>query len=146
MGKHLRNLPLPEAHLGGLAVGIVLQILFPWRLLPAAWMGHLFGWLFVGVGLFLIAWAVAATAGVDVREPSRLIVRGPYAYGRNPMYGAWTLLYVGIGLLVNTVWPLAVLPVVLLLTHLQVLREERHLDARFGDEYRRYRRRTRRYL
>jgi protein-S-isoprenylcysteine O-methyltransferase Ste14 len=62
------------------------------------------------------------------------------------MYVAWTLIYVGVAFVVNTTWPLVLLPAVLLLTHRTVLREEGDQERRFGAEYRDYKDRVRRYL
>ena len=62
------------------------------------------------------------------------------------MYLAWTLGYAGVALVTGTAWPLLLLPVVLVVTHLEVLREERSLERRFGDAYRSYKASVRRYL
>ena len=62
------------------------------------------------------------------------------------MYVGWTVLYVGIALVLNTAWPLVLLPVVIMLTHRSVLREERRLAERFGVEFAQYRAAVRRYL
>ena len=63
------------------------------------------------------------------------------------MYVAWTFIYAGIGVIVNSVWPLMFLPVALIFTHyMSVIREEHRLEEEFGDEYRRYRNKVRRYL
>jgi protein-S-isoprenylcysteine O-methyltransferase Ste14 len=141
-----RNVPLPEFHLGGLAAGILLNLLLSWRLFPEAWMGHAFGWPLVLAGLSLAAWAVIAAADIDMERPTGVVVTGPFAFSRNPMYVAWGFLFVGVAFLVNTWWPVALFPVVLMLTHVQVVREERVLGERFGPAYRDYRGRVRRYL
>jgi protein-S-isoprenylcysteine O-methyltransferase Ste14 len=48
---------------------------------------------------------------------------------------------------VGTLWSLALLPVVLAGIHYDVIpQEERHLQARFGAEYRSYCKRVRRWL
>ena len=140
------NVPLPEAHLIGLAAGILLQLAAAWRLPWPAWIGHACGWPLILAGLGLVAWGVRAAAVVDLERPKQLVLGGPYAFSRNPMYLAWTLVYVGIGLAANAVWPLLALPVVLLATHLVVLGEERFLEREFGTAYRRYRTSVRRYL
>ena len=62
------------------------------------------------------------------------------------MYVAWTLGYVGVALVAGTAWPLLLLPVVLVVTQIVVLREERSLERRFGDAYRSSRTSVRRYL
>ena len=87
-----------------------------------------------------------AAADVDLERPNQLVQRGPYAYGRNPMYVAWTVGYVGAALVAGTAWPLLLLPVVLMVTQVAVLREERSLERRFGVAYRNYKASVRRYL
>jgi protein-S-isoprenylcysteine O-methyltransferase Ste14 len=62
------------------------------------------------------------------------------------MYLAWTFGYVGAGLVAGTAWPLLLLPVVLAVTQVVVMREERSLERRFGDAYRTYTASVRRYL
>ena len=58
----------------------------------------------------------------------------------------WTLAYVGIALVADAAWPLLLLPVVLAVTHIVIVREERSLERRFGAAYRSYKRSVRRYL
>jgi protein-S-isoprenylcysteine O-methyltransferase Ste14 len=140
------NVPLPEAHLVGLGAGIVLQATTSWRLAWPAWIGHAGGWPLLLAGLWLATWAVRATAHVDLERPNQLVLGGPYAFSRNPMYVAWTLVYVGIALAAGAAWPLLLLPAVLLATHVVILREERSLERRFGTAYRRYKTSVRRYL
>jgi protein-S-isoprenylcysteine O-methyltransferase Ste14 len=82
----------------------------------------------------LAAWAVAAVKDRDVEKPTEIISSGPYAFGRNPMYLAWTILYVAAAVLVNTWWLILLLPVLLLVTHYFVVRqEERQLEQQFGE-------------
>jgi protein-S-isoprenylcysteine O-methyltransferase Ste14 len=139
------NIPIPEAHLAGLGTGI-LQVVRPWSLPWPAWVGHACGWPLLLAGLWLGAWAVRAAGRVDLERPNQLVDRGPYALSRNPMYLAWTLGYVGVALVAGTAWPLVLLPVVLVVTQVVVLQEERSLERRFGDAYRSYRTSVRRYL
>ena len=63
------------------------------------------------------------------------------------MYLALSLLYLGVMLLVNSVWILLLLPIVVAILHLTVIRkEERYLSATFGLGYDEYRHRVRRWL
>jgi protein-S-isoprenylcysteine O-methyltransferase Ste14 len=140
------NIPIPEAHLVGLGTGILLQVVTPWRLPWPARIGQGAGWPLILAGLWLGAWAVRAAARVDLERPNQLVDSGPYAYGRNPMYVAWTAGYMGVALVAGTAWPLLLLPVVLVATQVMVLREERSLERRFGDAYRSYKASVRRYL
>ena len=89
---------------------------------------------------------LTAVGEIDAAKPNRLVVGGPHAYSRNPMYVAWDAMYVGIALIANALWPLLLFPAALLWNHVQVLHEERNLVREFGAAYRDYRSRTRRYL
>jgi protein-S-isoprenylcysteine O-methyltransferase Ste14 len=140
------NVPLPEAHLVGLGAGIVLQVVAPWRLAWPGWVGQATGWPLLLAGLTLGAWAVRVAGEVDLEGPDRLVRHGPYRLSRNPMYVAWTLGYLGVALVAGAVWLLVLLPAVAAATQVGVVREERALERRFGDAYRRYRASVRRYL
>ena len=140
------NVPLPETHLVGLGAGLLLQVIASWRLSWPAWIGHACGWPLILVGLWLAAWGMGAAGDVDLERPDQLVGSGPYAFSRNPMYIASTLVYVGIALVANAAWPLLLLPVVLLVTHIVVVPEERSLERRFGAAYRSYKTSVRRYL
>lgn len=63
------------------------------------------------------------------------------------MYLAWSLVYLGLALIANSLRIAFLLPAVALYTHyLDLRREEQYLEAQFGDEYREYQRSVRRYL
>jgi len=68
-----------------------------------------------------------------------LVVSGPYRFSRNPDYIGQALLCTGIALVLNSIWVLlAELPALLLIRYAVIAREERYLEARFGEEYARY--------
>ena len=70
------------------------------------------------------------------RPTTAIVERGPYRFTRNPMYLAMAFAYVGLSLLFNNLWALALLPAVLLVIDVFVIRrEERYLIAKFGDSY-----------
>jgi protein-S-isoprenylcysteine O-methyltransferase Ste14 len=89
-------------------------------------------------------------AGTNVRpdRPSTALVEsGPFRHSRNPLYVSVNLLCVAIAVLANVGWLfLLLIPMDLVLHFGVVLREERYLDAKFGEPYRAYRRRVRRYF
>lgn len=96
------------------------------------------------------AWALrraGTTISVD-RPTTAIVASGPYRYSRNPLYVALTLLYLGLGAAaLNTLWALVLLPPLLVVIQRGVIeREERYLERKFGEEYRRYKRRVRRWL
>lgn len=141
-----RNVPVPEAHVGGLVVGAGLHLVRPWPLPMERPLALVSGGMLVALGLATVAWAVLAAGRDDVAAPTALVTDGPYRYSRNPMYVGWSGLYLGIALVAGATWPLAVFPVVAVVVHREVRREERALERQFGEVYRRYRQAVRRYL
>jgi protein-S-isoprenylcysteine O-methyltransferase Ste14 len=78
---------------------------------------------------------------------STMIEVGPYRLSRNPLYVGLLVLYVGIALLVPTVWGLLFWPLAVLLVDWGAIRpEERFLRRRFGRAYDDYASRVRRWL
>src|SRR4029434_8133859 len=76
-----------------------------------------------------------------------IVASGPFRFSRNPLYLALTLLYLGLTLAFNTWWGIVVLVPVLIIMHRGVVqREERYLEQKFGETYRQYRSKVRRYL
>ena len=72
---------------------------------------------------------------------------GVYRFTRNPIYLALALLYGALALAADSAVPLLLLPPLLAAVQAGVIaREERYLEAKFGDEYRRYKASVRRWL
>ncbi len=90
----------------------------------------------------------AAGTNINPSLPALAIVRsGPFRYCRNPLYLALTLLFVGLTLAFNTWWGIVILVPLVIVMHVGVvLREERYLEQKFGETYRQYRSKVRRYL
>jgi protein-S-isoprenylcysteine O-methyltransferase Ste14 len=103
-------------------------------------------------GLMLGAWGVAAVkrAGSNVdpyASTTSLVTAGPYRYSRNPMYLGLAGVSLGVALRAPSPLALALLPPALAVLERGVVdREERYLEARFGDEYRTYRERVPRWF
>jgi len=89
-------------------------------------------------------------AGTNVRpdQPATaIVVDGPFRFTRNPLYLGLTGLYAGVALLVDALWPLLLLVPLLVIVKWGVIhREERYLEAKFGETYRLYKARVRRWL
>lgn len=144
--------PPPFIFLSALALGFVLQALRPRSILVNALALRITGGLLLMIALALIGSMMRnfRRAGTPVstrRASSQLVVSGPYRFSRNPDYVGQALVVIGLGLLLNSAWVLfAVVPSLLLVRYGVIAREEKYLDQRFGEDYRLYRRRVRRWL
>jgi protein-S-isoprenylcysteine O-methyltransferase Ste14 len=126
-----------------MALGDTRVVHWPWR-----WIGL----AFLPTGVCLAAWALRCFAARGTTHnpfgaASALVTTGPFRFTRNPMYLGVTLILLGIGLLMGTL-PLLLVPVAFFLTMAIafVPREERALEAAFGEEFRSWRARVRRWL
>jgi protein-S-isoprenylcysteine O-methyltransferase Ste14 len=141
------NVPIPVQHLLGLLLGAVLQGALKHKLFTSPQVGSVIGLPLVVIGVGIAVWAVAEAGETNIDKPTELLTGGPYSLSRNPMYVAWTLLYLGIGLTANSLWIIALLPFVVAFTHINdVRREERFLEEEFGEAYKQYRAQVRRYF
>jgi protein-S-isoprenylcysteine O-methyltransferase Ste14 len=144
----------PLLYLAALLVGFVLDRLlrlpFP---VPGIGLVH---WI-IGGSLMLIGLALAAAgirnfsrAGTPVRSihPTRaLATTGIHGWTRNPIYLGMFLIYGGIGVAAQSPWTLILtLPLAITIRYGVVAREEAYLERRFGDAYRDYKARVRRWL
>jgi protein-S-isoprenylcysteine O-methyltransferase Ste14 len=86
----------PFVYLGVIALGLLLHVAWPVRLVSRAVSGPLGGTAVLGaVALFLSAVRTFRTAGTPVpgNRPTTTIVRtGPYRCSRNPIYLSFSLL------------------------------------------------------
>ncbi len=81
------------------------------------------------------------------KQTTSIIDMGPFSFTRNPLYVSIILFYIGFAVLVNSLWILVFLPVLfIILDRGVVIREEKYLERKFGDEYLQYKSRVRRWL
>jgi protein-S-isoprenylcysteine O-methyltransferase Ste14 len=97
--------------------------------------------------LAMIALARRRTAILPNMGASALVSSGIFAYSRNPIYLGNTILLIGLAIALRWGWLLIAAPItVIAVSRLAIVREEKHLAARFGDEWRAYAARVRRWL
>lgn len=143
--------PPPVMYLGVLSLGLLLEWLWPMRLLR--WP------LAVGVGSAILVCGVIGLAAAirtiwraqtpidPYKATTALVTDGLFRFSRNPIYVSDTLIYVGLSLALNAWWALALTPVLVLIMQVGVVaREEGYLERKFGDDYLRYKRQVRRWL
>ena len=144
----------PVLYLGCLFLGLALDRVLPLPFtLPGAALIH---WT-AGGGLIAVGLAIAAAGirnfsraatPVPSTQPVRaLVTTGIHSWSRNPIYVGMFLLYAGISIAAASPWALLLaLPLVVILRYGVVAREEAYLDQHFGDAYRDYKARVRRWL
>ncbi len=135
--------------LGALS-GYVLPL--PWPLSP-------FSDFLFGIGFMLIALALLIdfnamrimhrhkTTIMPNKAADHLVSTGPFAFSRNPIYVANTMLTIGAGLMSGIIWfiPLAFLAAIIT-QKMAIEREEAHLASKFGKNWRDYTHKVRRWL
>ena len=143
--------PPPLIYLGALIFGLLLSRRFPMGFLPSRAARGL-GWPLLGGGVLLLGWFERAMRQADTttnpyKPVERIATEGPFRYTRNPGYFAMTMIYAGIASLAKALWAVLLLPIALLVIQRGVIeREERYLEAKFGEEYLSYKAQVRRWI
>lgn len=112
---------------------------------------------YVGVALMFICFAAIVlmarkfsrteTTILPDGEPSKLMEDGLFAVSRNPIYVAMALLLLGSGLATGQLWALIIVPLfIVLVQQVWIVKEEANLEDAFGQIYRNYKMRVRRWL
>jgi len=139
--------PPPLIALAAVLLGLLIDWLLPVYVLATLlsfWMHVVIGILLVAAGAALAVSArhqfIDAGTNVNPWKPAlHLATSGVYQYVRNPMYTGLLLMTAGIGIAFASDWTLVmVVPLAFALRNGVVLREERYLERKFGEEYRRY--------
>ncbi len=145
--------PPPVLFLGALTLGLLIDFLvyrLPTGIPDTLRFGGAAFLVAAGVILLFLAVSGFSRAGTGVRHAagsSALVTTGAHAVTRNPMYLGMALVYAGLALLVDSMVTLALLPPLLLVIQFGVIaREERFMEAKFGDDYRAYRKRVRPWI
>ena len=144
----------PLLYLACLILGLALDRVLPLSLtIPVAdlvrWMtgGCL---IIVGVTIFVGGvrnFSRAATPVPSTQPVRMLVTTGIHSLSRNPIYVGMFLIYAGIGVAALSPWILVLmLPIAIIMRYGVVAREEVYLERRFGDAYRDYKARVRRWL
>ena len=146
------DLPLkpPLVFLFAAALGVGAHSLWPYPARPAAWTA-------LGVALTILAsvliqWSAwefkrNKTAVVPWKATRVIVDSGPFRVSRNPIYVGFALMQVGLGLWSDKLAVvLMVIPAILATNVLIIAKEEEYLQRKFGDVYRDYQSRVRRWL
>jgi len=136
--------------IAGYVLGRFLPILAEYDLATPG--RYWFGGLFAAAVLALGVWPVRQfqRSGQDPKPwtpTPEIVVSGPYKFTRNPMYLIMVLLCVGFAIILSEVWILILTPVCgWLIYRIAIRHEEVYLEEKFGDSYREYKNRVRRWI
>lgn len=135
--------------LGGLVHWFYAVNLFPFEFsFPAKIIGVLL--IIFGLGIIFNARKKMQRAETNIepwKPTNSIITDGIYAFSRNPVYVAMVIIYFGVLLFFNSIWFLPTLVLVLFTMHFGViLREEKYLETKFGEEYTNYKNSVRRWI
>jgi protein-S-isoprenylcysteine O-methyltransferase Ste14 len=137
----------------GLALVVVAALQWLWPLpISVRPVALAIGIFMCILGVGLAAWGritlVKGGTNVSPLKPTTAIVTaGPFRFTRNPLYVGVLTLLLGLSLALGTWWGLIVIvPLLLILHHGVVLREEAYLERKFGESYLKYKSEVRRYL
>jgi protein-S-isoprenylcysteine O-methyltransferase Ste14 len=142
----------PVAWLLAFAAGVAADQLYPLRFVPASVPGAWVGGAIFAIAFALAIWAIVtirnAGTQVETYKPTTTIVaNGPYRLTRNPIYLAMVLGLIGLAIAFDSLWIVVTLvPFYLVIRYGVVAREEAYLERKFGDVYRGYKSRVRRWL
>ena len=142
----------PVAWALAVVVGFALDWLEPVDFVPEDWPAGL-----LGAVVFVLALALAVSAidamtragtSVPTNRPSTVMVEsGPYRFTRNPIYMGMFGGLIGLAIAFDNLWLLLMLaPFALVIRYGVVAAEEAYLERTFGEAYRGYRQRVRRWL
>lgn len=133
--------------LAGIGLDKLWPLAMPFGLHGPVYAGALLAMVLVLSGACIREYQKAGTEIRADRPDTALLTSGPYRYTRNPLYLCLTLVQLGVAMYLNNAWILGMTIVSLLvISSYAIRREEAYLERLFGQDYRDYRQRVRRWL
>ena len=147
------NIMPPTVFYACLILGGILEFLFPSNFpVLSKSLRIVLGLVIGGAGFAFMAVAHEKFKRIGTNVPTNLpattfVVEGAYNFSRNPMYFGGSVFFLGIGLAIGSLWLLAAyVPLGLYLALYVVPREEAYMERVYGEEYRAYCNRVRRWI
>jgi protein-S-isoprenylcysteine O-methyltransferase Ste14 len=134
-------------NVGTLALAVIVFLAF--LVVHRPWVYPWTPWQVVGVALAVPGDALVVLARIQLgrafslkAKASTLVTEGIYARIRNPIYVFGALWTAGLVIFVHRPWWLLIFVVLIPMQLLRVRKEEQVLEAKFGETYRDYKRKT----
>ncbi len=145
--------PPPLLYVAVFVAAIYIQKIIPIRkIFFQTSTSLIIGLIIILLGIFfafpaLYRFVLTKNTVITNKPANSLQTEGIYSHSRNPMYVGLCCLYLGLSLLFGNWWHLILFPILILLVYALIIRrEENYLTRRFGDEYKQYRSKVRRWL
>ena len=137
-------------------LAIVLAVVMGWVWPRDPWFGGVLRWILaagsLAGGVYFTGSALKVFRGMD-QDPKpwmptpAITSDGPYGITRNPMYLGLVMLVVGIGHLIGNGWfSITAVLAAIAVQKTAIEPEEAYLERKFGDTYRDYKRKVRRWV
>jgi protein-S-isoprenylcysteine O-methyltransferase Ste14 len=124
---------------------ILLWLLLIVRFLPGPWdLARSVGLVLVslGAGLLLTARLQLGNSFAITAQARELVTHGIYSKIRNPIYVFSSLMVLGLVIALKKPYLFVLLALLVVVQMIRARKEAQVLEAKFGDQYREYRRRT----
>ncbi|MCU7549988.1 isoprenylcysteine carboxylmethyltransferase family protein [Chitinophagaceae bacterium LB-8] len=151
MNNSIPRIRPPVYFLIAIALMILLNSVFPlahWLKFPWKYFGIVF--IILGFALTYGSFILFRQAGTQTHpgvKATVLVHKGPYRYTRNPMYVGLVVILLGVAILLGSLSPFLVIPIMIWILHSKfILREEKWMESWFGESYLEYKKKTRRWL
>ena len=99
-----------------------------------------------GFAMSLAAFGDSFRVGIDEKKSGELVTTGMFAYSRNPIYLCFITFFIGLFIIHRNIVILVSVVVFALAIHRQILREESFMISHYGEAYKEYCKKVRRYL
>jgi protein-S-isoprenylcysteine O-methyltransferase Ste14 len=147
----MRKLLPPAYFLCTISLAVILHFSLPGRqILTSHWRLVGLAPLVIGVTLNLLADRAFKKHDTTVKpfeESTALVTDGVFGITRNPMYLGMVLILFGVSMLLGSAAPFAVVLILAaLLDRVFIAPEEQKLQDTFGEQFRQYRKRVRRWI
>ncbi len=146
-------IPPPLLYVVIFLLSVYIQKLFPLTsLFFKTSIAFILGILFAIIGLILLIPAVVKffktkNTLITIKPANSLQTTGIYSITRNPMYLGLLNIYTGIAFFKGNWWTLMLIPIVILtITYLVILKEEKYMARAFGNLYVEYSKNVRRWI
>ncbi|HUZ90790.1 MAG TPA: isoprenylcysteine carboxylmethyltransferase family protein [Methylocella sp.] len=151
-GYNAQVIAPPEALLAGVLVaGLILNFIWPIGFVPEGYtlpVGSVLIFLALNLATFAAKEMIRIKTTLFLQKPATdLATEGAFAWTRNPLYLGMVLLCVGVAVFTNSLWTLLFTVVFAAVLQKGVIEpEEAYLERRFGQRYRDYKARVRRWI